>query len=209
MAPEDILKSVDESRRDFLRKVIGGTVFAVPLMASFSMEGLSLGSADASLVSNIIISNTFFSNALCANQGPVPTCCEVAEEVAVIIGCLICVTGLLLLEIGASPTTKAQLFDPLSEALEEMSEGMGPANVKKGCQDHSSIHHYEKAGEALESFFEILVKLCGSTAAEQLASDFRFLGRAFQDLLSGDCESALSTVQGGKQRLRALRPSLP
>lgn len=53
MAPEDVLNSVDESRREFLKKVIGGTVFAVPLMASFSMDGLSLDAAEATHISNM------------------------------------------------------------------------------------------------------------------------------------------------------------
>jgi hypothetical protein len=53
MAPEDVLSSIDESRREFLKKVIGGTVFAVPLMASFSMDGLSLDAAEATHISNM------------------------------------------------------------------------------------------------------------------------------------------------------------
>jgi len=52
MAPEDVLSSVDEGRRDFVRKLIGGTVFAVPLIASFSMEGLSVDPAEASFTAN-------------------------------------------------------------------------------------------------------------------------------------------------------------
>jgi hypothetical protein len=44
---DDILKSVDPARRDFLRKIVAGTAFAVPLMASFSMEGLSVNAAEA------------------------------------------------------------------------------------------------------------------------------------------------------------------
>jgi hypothetical protein len=44
---EKILGGVDQSRRDFLRKVIGGAAFAPPLIASFSLDGLSLTTADA------------------------------------------------------------------------------------------------------------------------------------------------------------------
>ena len=51
---EDILKSVPESRRDFLKKMIAGTTFVVPLMASFSMDGLSMDIPEA--------------DALCPNQ---------------------------------------------------------------------------------------------------------------------------------------------
>ena len=57
MAPhplnEDVLNSVDESRRDFLRKVIVGTAFAAPLMASFSMDGLVINAVEASCVTNM------------------------------------------------------------------------------------------------------------------------------------------------------------
>jgi hypothetical protein len=62
--PEDVLIHVDDSRRDFLKRVVGGTAFAVPLMASFSMDGLAVDRAQAgpasvicgnmSLVSNMI-----------------------------------------------------------------------------------------------------------------------------------------------------------
>jgi hypothetical protein len=39
---EKILKEVDETKRDFIRTVIIGTVFAVPVINSFSMEGLKI-----------------------------------------------------------------------------------------------------------------------------------------------------------------------
>lgn len=65
MAPyplnEDVLNSVDETRRDFLRKVIVGTAFATPLMASFSMDGLSINAAEASFTGNLTCSNVPYS----------------------------------------------------------------------------------------------------------------------------------------------------
>jgi len=39
---EGILKAVDEPRRDFIKKVVIGTAFAVPVINSFSMDGLKL-----------------------------------------------------------------------------------------------------------------------------------------------------------------------
>ena len=39
---EDILKEVDEQRRDFIKKVVVGTAFAVPVIHSFSMDGLKV-----------------------------------------------------------------------------------------------------------------------------------------------------------------------
>jgi hypothetical protein len=48
---DGVLNQADGSRRDFLRKLIAGTVFTPPLLASFSLDGLSLTAAEA-LVSN-------------------------------------------------------------------------------------------------------------------------------------------------------------
>jgi len=39
---EKILKEVDENKRDFIKKVIIGTAFAVPVINSFSMDGLKI-----------------------------------------------------------------------------------------------------------------------------------------------------------------------
>lgn len=41
-----VLDSVDERKRSALRKMILGTAFAVPMVASFSMDGL-VGKANA------------------------------------------------------------------------------------------------------------------------------------------------------------------
>jgi hypothetical protein len=37
-----ILEKVDEDKRDFIKKVIVGTAFAVPVINSFSMDGLKI-----------------------------------------------------------------------------------------------------------------------------------------------------------------------
>jgi hypothetical protein len=39
---ENVLEGVDEKRRDFLKKVVIGTAFAVPVINSFSMDGLKV-----------------------------------------------------------------------------------------------------------------------------------------------------------------------
>jgi hypothetical protein len=41
------LEQVDPEKRDFIRKVATGTAFAVPAVASFSMDGLTLNRANA------------------------------------------------------------------------------------------------------------------------------------------------------------------
>lgn len=48
-----ILDRLDASRREFLKRVIAGTSFTVPLIASFSMDGLSVESAEAIHLSNV------------------------------------------------------------------------------------------------------------------------------------------------------------
>lgn len=44
---EDLLKGVDKKRRDFIKKVVIGTAFAVPLINSFSMDGLKVRLSNA------------------------------------------------------------------------------------------------------------------------------------------------------------------
>ncbi|MFO7600343.1 MAG: hypothetical protein R6X27_11110 [Candidatus Desulfacyla sp.] len=39
---DDILEGVDKKRRDFIKKVVIGTAFAVPVINSFSMDGLKV-----------------------------------------------------------------------------------------------------------------------------------------------------------------------
>lgn len=67
MAPnrEEVVESVSPSRRDFLRKLIAGAAFAPPLIASFSMDGLSIAAAGPG-VSNQFC---FASNATASNMG--------------------------------------------------------------------------------------------------------------------------------------------
>jgi hypothetical protein len=47
-----ILDKVDPGKRDFVRKVIKGTAFAVPVVASFSMDGLTIGGIRPAYASN-------------------------------------------------------------------------------------------------------------------------------------------------------------
>ena len=45
--PDDIFERVGANRRDFLKRVLGGAAFAVPVIASFSIDGLWVGTASA------------------------------------------------------------------------------------------------------------------------------------------------------------------
>lgn len=51
MAEDKILKKVAENRRGFLKRVLGAS-FAAPVIASFSMESLTIDSAKAQVVGN-------------------------------------------------------------------------------------------------------------------------------------------------------------
>ena len=73
---EEILSSVDEARRDFIRKVIVGAAFATPIMASFSMDGFFVKEVEANcgFTSNMpnAANMTYTSNqSFCSNQPPV------------------------------------------------------------------------------------------------------------------------------------------
>jgi uncharacterized protein YjbI with pentapeptide repeats len=67
-----VLKLVDESRRSFLSKLILGSAFAAPSVASFSMSGLAVGEASAQCANMSI----FF----CSNQTS-PNCSLIANGV--------------------------------------------------------------------------------------------------------------------------------
>jgi hypothetical protein len=47
-----VLESVDEGRRASLKKIILGAAFAVPVIASFTMSGLGVNEAYATIASN-------------------------------------------------------------------------------------------------------------------------------------------------------------
>lgn len=51
MAEEKILSKVDANRRSFLKKVLGAS-FALPVIATFSVESLSVDSAQAFNMAN-------------------------------------------------------------------------------------------------------------------------------------------------------------
>jgi hypothetical protein len=44
---DPVLKKVDADKREFIGKLIGTTAFAAPIIASFSMKGLTVADANA------------------------------------------------------------------------------------------------------------------------------------------------------------------
>ena len=202
MAPEEILSSVDPSRREFLKKVIAGTTFAVPLMASFSMEGLSVESAWASNV-------TTNQPPLCSNMTGSP-CCTLAVEIAAGIGILSfetaqalgsfdkVVVGFEILGryvgfdgggVGASPEVIAALLGPLAKAQSDMTEGV---RIGKGtCDNDAARAQFSKAARDVAKFKQRVIELCGadSNLSQDLLQAADILIGLIGELVAGNCNS--------------------
>lgn len=50
---DSVLDKVDPAKRSFVRKVVTGTAFVAPVVASFSIDGLTIGDAHAGRLSNV------------------------------------------------------------------------------------------------------------------------------------------------------------
>ena len=66
--PEIVLESVDAPRRAFLKKLILGSAFVAPSVASFAMSGLSVGEAASVNVSNQTCAGRNFSGQNLSDQ---------------------------------------------------------------------------------------------------------------------------------------------
>src|SRR5262249_45727778 len=146
--PEEILSSADASRRDFLKKVLAGTTFAAPVIASFSMEGLSPGNVWAQTCNQTSVPNATNEFSFCANMTTSP-CCRFAAEIAVAIWSLgtefIFVPRII--KFQPLPPFPVPLFEPtvevqalllggLAKALKAMTDGIaiGCTNKPGGNQ---------------------------------------------------------------------------
>ncbi len=49
---DSVLDKVDPAKRSFVRKVVMGTAFVAPVVASFSIDGLTISDAQAGKVDN-------------------------------------------------------------------------------------------------------------------------------------------------------------
>jgi len=49
---DPILEKVDPAKRSFVRGIVNGTAFVAPVVASFSLDGLTIGDARAQILSN-------------------------------------------------------------------------------------------------------------------------------------------------------------
>src|SRR5262245_53335043 len=152
MAPEEILSSADASRRDFLKKVLAGTTFAAPVIASFSMEGLSPENAWAqALTCNQTLIDP--KDSFCQNMTTSP-CCTFAAEITVAIwslGTHFIFTGPIIRPIfEPTPPAQAALLRGLVEPLKAMTEGIEKG--KGDCTKKPAVDQFKRAAKELEKF---------------------------------------------------------
>lgn len=139
---DELLSRVDESRRGFLRKVLGGA-FAAPLLASFSMDGLGVSSAEAE--------NGCFS----PNQ-TFQTCCELAiclaEELDTYRDDLVA----YLDGLGPSvPSARKQaMIKAVSKAIEFINAGI--LEGEETCMTAASISKFTYARGWILNLLEVL-----------------------------------------------------
>jgi hypothetical protein len=183
MAPEEILGSADAGRRDFLKKVLAGTTFAAPVIASFSMEGLSPENAWAN-GTNMTTNQSFCSNM------PTSLCCafaaEIAQEIWGLGGNFVSDSNLCGSPEFLPPLEVRALFlGQLGEALEHMAEG-----IKKGkgdCTKKSAVDQFKKAAKDLEDFEELVDSFCQGKFAEVLIAATDLVICDIGNLVDGSC----------------------
>lgn len=64
MINDSVLEKVDGSRRGFLKKVLKGSAFAAPLIASFSMNGLQASDCEVGPPGNQLPGNSVRAEAI-------------------------------------------------------------------------------------------------------------------------------------------------
>lgn len=164
MAPEEILSSADASRRDFLKKVLAGTTFAAPVIASFSMEGLAPESAWASNCSNM----------------PSSDCCAFAARITLEIALF----GAQFTGLDAQVDVKALLLGPLGKAQAAMAEGIEKGNGD--CTNAPAQAQFKKAAKELGRFKDLADTLCADVAGDLDRFADTLIGQ-ITDLLDGNC----------------------
>ena len=175
MAPEEILGSADASRRGFLKKVLAGSTFAAPVIASFAMEGLSPERAWG----GILASNQ------CSNM-PSSACCRFAAEI-----------GADIIEftriIGTQQTTfplpsAAVLLGPLGKAQALMAEGL--VQGAGDCLNDEAVAAFEAASGQLNKVTKLAQALCAPNIAARVARTVDQLNIKIGDLVTGNCVPA-------------------
>ncbi|PYM14320.1 MAG: hypothetical protein DMD81_18355 [Candidatus Rokuibacteriota bacterium] len=185
MAPEEILGSADPNRRDFLKKVLAGTTFAAPVLATFSMEGLSPEAAWAQAGN-------------CSNM-TTSECCRFAAEITIAIAQLGagCCSGGPAAPTAPTPTPPGFFFLPpeiqallvgqLGKAQTLMAEGLDKGNGD--CTNPPARDKFKKASKELSKFETLVDELCAGGIADFLKGQADLLIRAIGDLVNGVCAS--------------------
>jgi hypothetical protein len=190
MAPEEILSSADANRRNFLKKVLAGTTFAVPVIASFSMEGLSPGNAWAQTLECNPTSNQTLDLTFCANMTSSP-CCTLAAEITVAIWSLgtdFIFAGRIIKFPFFEPTADVQalLLGGLVEPLKAMTEGI--AKGKGDCTKKPAVDQFKRAAKELGKFLSLAEQVCQGGIVDQLVCDVGLILDQINELVSGHCE---------------------
>jgi hypothetical protein len=178
---DDVLRRVDEGRREFIKKVVGGMAFAVPLMASFSMDGLT-PAAEANGPVGFCSNQTQFPDFL-SNQTNDP-CCALAVCIAEEIDDFrdIVTNAITTHTITGAPTRLNLLLKSLSKALEFMNSGI---ESEDACSGPKAKSKFEYARGWMVNFLEVLgdlglVPSPYSVTAEGIIADI-------DALLAGQC----------------------
>jgi hypothetical protein len=176
MAPEEILSSADASRRDFLKKVLAGTTFAAPVIASFSMEGLSPESAWAGPVAPNQCSNQTSSSS---------PCCRLAAEIIVRLARFSAAETANLEVEGVQLETLIVLFGPVGKAQWFLTEGLVKGDGE--CVNQVSRAKFRNAAKRLQRFKDLTAELCTGDLSLRLQAQADFFLSEIDDLLN--CEA--------------------
>jgi hypothetical protein len=172
MAPEEILASAEPNRRDFLKKVLAGTTFAAPVLASFSMEGLSPEAAWAQAANQ------------CSNMAESP-CCDFAALITIELARFAGDHGLL--STIPQQQVRALLIGQLGMALTLMAKGIDQGNGD--CTNDEARGQFKRARKALGDFKDLVDALCSGTVAQSLKDEADGFIGGIGDLVNGVCPS--------------------
>lgn len=165
---DELLSRVDESRRGFLRKVIGGA-FAAPMLASFSMNALVTSSAEAQ--------NGLF----CANQ-TFQSCCELALCLAEDLDAYRDRLVGFLDGLGTSVASarKQAMIKSVSKAIEFINAGI--LEGEGTCMTAASISKFTYARGWIVNLLEVMED--AGLSSSEVASEARELLARTEDLIA-------------------------
>jgi hypothetical protein len=171
MAPEEILGSADASRRDFLKKVLAGSTFAAPVIATFSMEGLSPERAWGGI----------FAANQCSNM-PSSECCHFAAEIA---RGIIEFMGFIAQSKTLQLSSGVVLLGPLGKAQALMANGL--VQGSGDCLNEEAVAQFVGAQGQLNKVTKLAAAVCDPAFARIVASRMDEFIEQITDLVNGNC----------------------